>query len=97
MAVSRKYATNKQLLENTLVEANKWSGRHTSKFAADKFELILFRNTRAPDPEPDEPDEPPEVDIWECYEWEGHDRLPVVVPPHPPNQGVAPITIPPTE
>ncbi|PWY70877.1 hypothetical protein BO94DRAFT_267582 [Aspergillus sclerotioniger CBS 115572] len=47
-AISRTYATNKQLLEKAPSRANRWSWRESSRFAPDKLELFNFKNPNAP-------------------------------------------------
>lgn len=50
LAISSSYAENQSLLERALDKAAVWSKSHSSKFAPDNFELIHFRNPKAPDP-----------------------------------------------
>jgi ribonuclease HI len=74
LATGPTYAENITVLEKCLEKADRWARRHAAKFAPDKFELIHFTN-------PKEPAYPPPsigpTDIWDPYEHEGHDLMPV--------------------
>lgn len=74
LAIGNTYAANVRALEGCLTKADRWADKHGAKFAPDKFELIHFTNPKDPAP-PREPTPTPTQprDIWEFYEYEGHD------------------------
>lgn len=76
IAMSPSYAENVAIPEKCLEKAYRWAARHAAKFAPDKFELIHFTNPKEPLPNRQPPPISPE-DIWNPYDYEGHDDMPV--------------------